>query len=86
MGLTLHVNLFRCEDPTATLNALQHFHEARGFSLLDDVDVNYCYRLHVPDTGWVLLDLPNGWNWDLWRQAHLHISRQLRCAGFLIFV
>lgn len=33
-----------------------------------------------------VLSLDGGWEWDVRRQAQFHISRELACQGFLIFV
>ena len=62
VGLTLHLNLFRDVDHEATFHRL---HQSRGFELLDDANRDYCYPLHDLDNGWVLLELPIGWKWDL---------------------
>ena len=63
MGLTLHLNLFRDVHHDVVLQSLQECHSERGFDLRDEEDRDYCYQLHEMENGWVVLELPIGWNW-----------------------
>ncbi len=49
----------------------------QGFDELD---------LYEPNNGWTILSWNAGWEWDVRRRAQMAVSRELNCAGFLIFV
>lgn len=86
MGLTLHINLFRDVDHEAVLQSYLRFHVARGFEVIDEHQRSYAYQLFQRDNAWVLLELAVGWKWGLWRAAQSYVSRELGCAGMLVFV
>jgi hypothetical protein len=89
VGLKLRVNLFRDVDADATFHSLFRFYRAHGFDVRDGggSDPYECCQVHEQDNRWVLVDLPMAWRqWNLWRDAQLHVSSELACAGFLVFV
>jgi hypothetical protein len=86
MGLTLRLNLFYNVEPDAVYRSLEGFYRARRQSLKECGDDSRAYELLASDQNWTVLSWDGGWEWDVRRQAQFHVSRELSCMGFLIFV
>jgi len=92
VGLKLRYNLFHGVPAEPVFHALKSFwaqrhHELRTTAPRSVPDAAWDeYRLYQPLGGWTLLDWDGGWEWELRRQAQLHVSRALACPGLLVFV
>lgn len=92
MGLKLRYNLFFEVESQEVYAALKSYWDGRGRQLLatalrppPDLKSDG-YKLHQRHGGWTLLSWDSGWEWELRREAQLHVSRVLGCAGLLVFV
>lgn len=90
MGLFLRVNAFRGVSHGDVHAALTEFwtrHDRRIEPVPLDADpLVDSFTLHEERDGWTVLHWTSGWEWTLRRQAQLHVSGILRCAGILVFV
>lgn len=87
MGLKPRCNLFHAVDAEPVYQALVSFWEQRHSRLQAIAPAaRDAYRLHGQRGGWALLDWDAGWEWTLRREAQLHVSRVLGCAGLLVFM
>jgi hypothetical protein len=86
MGLKLRYNLFYDVLPQDVYDAYARFYAKRGQPLVDEGDAFSEFTLFEPNSGWTILDLDGGWEWEVRREAQLFASRELYCAGFLIYV
>jgi hypothetical protein len=70
----------------AVYEAFASFYGRRG-SRLQPAEQDAA-RLHFyrERNGWTVVDLGDGWEWTVRREAQLFVSRTLKCPGFLIFV
>lgn len=84
MGLKLRYNLFHDVSAPSVWGALKSFYRGRELEPSDDSAHNY--QLHEEDGRWTLLSWDGGWEWVTRRNAQLHVSERLRCAGLLVFV
>jgi hypothetical protein len=86
----MRINAFHGVRHDAVLAGLESFWARHGRRLntvpADDPASVDSYELHAMRDGWTLLNWTMGWEWDLRRQAQLHVSRALDCAGILVFV
>ena len=86
-GLFFRSNLFHDVPPEIVHVALEEFYSTRGYRLMRTAgDPAERLELHENDNRWVCLRLGIGWEWELRRDAYLHVSRELHCAGFFLFV
>lgn len=86
MGLMLRYQLFRDTTAAAVYGAYVSFYTKRG-RLLQPAGMDFeRIDFHHEENGWVVVDLDGGWEWKERREAQLLVSRQLCCAGFLVFV
>ena len=88
MGLALRYNLFYSVEAEQVYQALASFWAQRHCRLRTTPlqPPRGAYTLYEPRADWTLLDWDGGWEWELRRQAQLHVSRVLGCAGLLVFV
>lgn len=86
MGLMYRLNLFYDVAAGDVYDAYKAFYRARGQDLIDHGDEVYEFVLHATDKRWTVLLLRRGWEMEVRRQAQLHVSRELGCKGFWIFV
>ena len=87
MGLFLRYNLFYGVSPQAVYDVYAGFYRERGMSLAPEgKSLGEAYELYQRDGDWTVLRWNKGWEWVVRREAQLHVSRKLRCPGFLVFV
>jgi hypothetical protein len=92
MGLKLRYNLFYAVQAEPVYQALASFWGQRHCQLQTTAIRALpaaawdTYTLYEERGGWTLLDWDGGWEWTLRREAQLHVSRVLACAGLLVFV
>lgn len=88
MGTFFRANLFHRVSVEAVYTHLEEFHVQKGHPLRKEGKGYPENRLdlHEVDQDWVCLRLGIGWEWELRRGAYLHVSRELSCPGFFVFV
>ena len=86
MGLALRLNAFRDVEAPDVYGALATFYEKRGAVLVPERDGRRSYDLRERHRRWCVLEWDAGWEWQVRREAQLHVSRQLGVAGLLVFV
>jgi hypothetical protein len=91
MGLKLRYNLFFAVTQHVVYKTYADFWMEHGYHLTDVptrplAERDFAtYTLYRSDGYWTLLDWCGGWEWDLRRQAQLHVSQALGCPGLLVF-
>lgn len=85
MGLKIRWNLFNA-PAEAVYDAFAAFYGRRGSRLRPADDGTGRITFYCEQNGWTVVDLESGWEWKVRREAQLFVSRELWCAGFLIFV
>jgi hypothetical protein len=88
VGLFMRINAFRSVSPADVDAALAEFwsrHHRRVEPVPPDAQVD-AFDLHEQRDGWTVMCWTSGWEWKLRRQAQLHVSETLGCAGILVFV
>jgi hypothetical protein len=88
MGLFLRINAFRGvwhADVQAALAEFWSRHDRQVEPLPPDARVD-AFDLYEQRDGWTVMSRTIGWEWKLRRQAQLHVSDALGCAGILVFV
>ncbi|MEU7875655.1 hypothetical protein [Dactylosporangium sp. NPDC049140] len=78
MGLFVQINAFRGVGHADVETALTEFRSRHAAD--ERVDV---FDLYEQRDGWTVM---RGWEWTRQRQAQLHVSAALGCAGILVFV
>jgi hypothetical protein len=92
MGLALRYDVFHGVDARAVYGALSWYWASRRHRLAERAPRTLPMRaadeyvLHEQRDGWTLLSWDGGWEWTRRREAQLHVSRVLGCAGLLVFV
>jgi len=86
VGLALRLNAFRDVEAPDVYGALAAFYEKRGAVLVPECDGRRSYDLRERHGRWCVLEWDAGWEWQVRREAQLHVSRQLGVAGLLVFV
>jgi hypothetical protein len=84
----MRINAFRGvshADVDAALADFWSLHHRRVESVPPDARVD-AFDLYEQRDGWTVLTWTIGWEWKLRRQAQLHVSEALGCAGILMFV
>ena len=86
----MRINVFYGAPHDQVLSCLESFWAQQGKRLTvvpaDVSPPHDSYQLHAMQDNWTPLWWTIGWEWDLRRQAQLHVSRTLDCPGILIFV
>ncbi|WP_432988629.1 hypothetical protein [Dactylosporangium sp. CA-233914] len=88
MGLFVRINAFRGVGHADVHAALAEFwsrHARRVEQVPADEWVD-AFNLYEQRDGWTVMRWTSGWEWTLRRQAQLHVSEALGCAGILVFV
>jgi hypothetical protein len=86
VGLALRLNAFRDVEAPDVYGALATFYEKRGAVLVPERDGRRSHDLRERQGRWCVLEWDAGWEWQVRREAQLHVSRQLGVAGLLVFV
>ncbi len=88
MGLFIRINAFRGVSHVDVYAMLAEFwsrHDRQVEPVPPDARLD-AFDLYEERDGWTLMRWTAGWEWNLRRQAQLHVSEALGCAGILVFV
>jgi len=85
VGLTLHMHLFRTADHAGVVESFERYCHGRGRRAIETQDP-HCYRFHIAENGWTVVELPIGWKREFWREMQHHITAELDCPALFVFV
>ena len=95
MAFALRYNLFHSTSAAAVVGTIERHYAGLGAHVQTSpcrpVGSRYgqlealTLEVYATDTGWVIVDLPTGWDLAARRVAHASISEQLQCTGMLVF-